>query len=120
MPAGDRTGPAGMGPRTGRAFGYCSGYDTPGYQKGADGFGRGMSAGRVMGRGMNGGRGMRRGRGMKAGWEFGYPGPQPGSQWPNPPEMNREDEIRMLKSQMDSLERFRKAMEKRLDELGKE
>ena len=34
--------------------------------------------------------------------------------------MNREDEIRMLKLQMDSLENSRKAMEKRLDELGKE
>ncbi|MCF7946089.1 MAG: DUF5320 domain-containing protein, partial [Spirochaetia bacterium] len=27
MPRGDRTGPDGMGPRTGRALGYCSGYD---------------------------------------------------------------------------------------------
>jgi hypothetical protein len=31
MPRGDRTGPAGMGPMTGRAAGYCAGYDMPGY-----------------------------------------------------------------------------------------
>lgn len=115
MPSGDRTGPSGMGPRTGRAFGYCSGFDTPGYVKGAGGgYGRGMGGGRGMGRGMG------HGRGFHAGWGFGYPSPQPAGQWPYPPEMNREDEIRMLKSQIDSLERSRKAMEKRLGELGKE
>ena len=31
MPRGDRTGPAGMGPMTGRAAGYCAGYSTPGF-----------------------------------------------------------------------------------------
>jgi len=31
MPAGDRTGPAGFGPMTGRAAGYCAGYPVPGY-----------------------------------------------------------------------------------------
>ncbi len=31
MPAGDGTGPLGMGPMTGRAAGYCGGYDAPGY-----------------------------------------------------------------------------------------
>jgi hypothetical protein len=31
MPRGDRTGPAGMGPMTGRAAGYCAGYNVPGY-----------------------------------------------------------------------------------------
>ena len=30
MPAGDRTGPEGLGPMTGRAVGYCSGSDRPG------------------------------------------------------------------------------------------
>ena len=30
MPRGDRTGPQGMGPRTGRAAGYCGGYNVPG------------------------------------------------------------------------------------------
>ncbi|MBN1675178.1 MAG: DUF5320 domain-containing protein [Kiritimatiellae bacterium] len=31
MPAGDGTGPAGMGPMTGRAAGYCAGYSVPGF-----------------------------------------------------------------------------------------
>lgn len=31
MPGGDGTGPNGMGPKTGRAAGYCAGYDMPGY-----------------------------------------------------------------------------------------
>ncbi len=31
MPGGDRTGPWGMGPRTGRRAGFCSGYGMPGF-----------------------------------------------------------------------------------------
>jgi len=31
MPLGDRTGPAGAGPMTGRAAGFCAGYPVPGY-----------------------------------------------------------------------------------------
>ena len=31
MPRGDGTGPAGMGPMTGRAAGFCAGYPVPGY-----------------------------------------------------------------------------------------
>ena len=31
MPWGNRTGPEGMGPMTGRARGYCAGFGLPGY-----------------------------------------------------------------------------------------
>ena len=31
MPFGDRTGPAGAGPMTGRAAGFCASYPVPGY-----------------------------------------------------------------------------------------
>ncbi|MBN2270315.1 MAG: DUF5320 domain-containing protein [Sedimentisphaerales bacterium] len=31
MPYGDGTGPAGLGPMTGRAAGFCAGYPAPGY-----------------------------------------------------------------------------------------
>lgn len=53
MPRGDRTGPAGMGPMTGRAAGYCAGYGAPGFanpipQRGF-GFGRGFRGGRGWG-----------------------------------------------------------------------
>ena len=37
MPAGDRTGPAGMGPMTGRAAGFCAGFGVPGYMNPAVG-----------------------------------------------------------------------------------
>ena len=32
MPLGDRTGPSGKGPKTGRGLGYGGGYDKPGYK----------------------------------------------------------------------------------------
>ncbi|MCD6231566.1 DUF5320 domain-containing protein [Candidatus Aerophobetes bacterium] len=31
MPAGDGTGPLGLGPMTGRAAGYCAGFPVPGF-----------------------------------------------------------------------------------------
>jgi hypothetical protein len=59
MPGGDRTGPLGAGPRTGRAAGYCAGYGMPGYMNptGGHGFGygRGFGLGRGFGRGFGGG-----------------------------------------------------------------
>ena len=61
MPAGDRTGPRGEGPKTGRALGYCSGSDSPGYMNPAPGLGRGgggFGRGGGLGRG-GGGRGHR-------------------------------------------------------------
>lgn len=57
MPGGDRTGPLGMGPLTGRGAGYCRGYETPGY---ANNFPGGRGAGRGVGFGGGGyGRGRR-------------------------------------------------------------
>jgi len=53
MPGGDRTGPAGMGPMTGRRAGYCVGNASPGTFN--TGFGRGYGLG--FGRGFRGGRG---------------------------------------------------------------
>jgi Family of unknown function (DUF5320) len=46
MPRGDGTGPAGMGPMTGRAAGYCAGYPVLGFMnpisgRGGGGWGRG-------------------------------------------------------------------------------
>jgi len=81
MPFGDRTGPAGLGPMTGRAAGFCAGYPVPGYMNSAigkagfygvygygipyagrtnpwlrRGFGFGRGFGRGWGRGRGGGR----------------------------------------------------------------
>jgi hypothetical protein len=55
MPAGDRTGPRGIGPRSGRAAGYCAGFEMPGYAN--PGFGRGFGVGFGRGPGF-GGRGV--------------------------------------------------------------
>ena len=52
MPAGDRTGPAGLGPMTGRGAGYCGGYGGPGFM---NRFGPGPGLGRRWGRGWGGG-----------------------------------------------------------------
>lgn len=54
MPRGDGTGPAGMGPMTGRAAGYCAGNSVPGFAN--TGGGRFAGAGRSF-YGARGGRG---------------------------------------------------------------
>ena len=44
MPFGDRTGPLGRGPVTGRGLGYCAGFNEPGFVK-PGGWGRGWGRG---------------------------------------------------------------------------
>ncbi len=69
MPFGDRTGPLGLGPRTGRAAGYCSGFGIPGYANPLSGrgwFGGGRGWGRDW---FGGGRGWRHWY-----WATGLPG----------------------------------------------
>jgi len=51
MPRGDRTGPAGAGPMTGRGAGLCTGNAMPGYLNPVAGRGFGMGMGMGMGRG---------------------------------------------------------------------
>jgi Family of unknown function (DUF5320) len=63
MPAGDRTGPWGLGPGMGRGHGLCSGCWAPGSI--VHGFRFGLGGGSGFGRGF--GRGLGRGR------SFGYP-----------------------------------------------
>lgn len=110
MPVGDRTGPLGLGPGSGRALGYCYGFDSPGYTKGP---------GRGMGRGFGFGRGFGRGRGYGRGWGYGPPYPVHDPGYPLMPQMSKEDEIKMLKSEADALKRSQKEIEKRLEELEK-
>ncbi|MGD8534675.1 MAG: DUF5320 domain-containing protein [Candidatus Aminicenantes bacterium] len=80
MPRGDRTGPMGLGPMTGRGMGLCGGNPGPGYMYGGPGFGFGRGFGRGLGFGRGYGRGMGFGRGR--GWRragfgsfWGYPYP---------------------------------------------
>lgn len=108
MPGGDRTGPMGEGPRTGRGLGYCSGYDTPGWPRG---FGQGFGFGRGWGFG-GGGRGRRWRHWARAtgtpGWvRFG----------PTPAPVSEEE---MLKSEAELLQNQLDAVQQRLDELNQE
>jgi len=106
MPRGDRTGPNGMGPMTGRAAGFCAGYDRPGYMNPAGGqgyYGRGY--GRGMGFGY--GRGLGRGRGYGRGFAPAYPvayAPYPASAQAENEKDYLENELNMLKEDMKHIE----------------
>lgn len=67
MPWGDRRGPLGYGPRTGRGLGYCSGNSVPGYMAG----GRGLGLGRGFGFGRGYGYGFRGAVGGFGGYYYG-------------------------------------------------
>ena len=72
MPRGNRTGPNGMGPMTGRAAGFCAGHDEAGFTTapgGGFGRGRGHGGGRGFGNGFGAGRG--RGAGFRRGSGYG-------------------------------------------------
>ena len=107
MPRGDRTGPEGMGPMTGRGAGLCRGNDSPGYMSAGGGHFAGS-------RGMGGGFGGRRHGFRNCFKATGLPG------WMRlggSAAMSREDEARLLKSQADCLNRFLDAVNKRLSEI---
>lgn len=82
MPGGDRTGPAGVGPMTGRGMGYCAGNPQP---DAATPF-RGMGMGRGMGRGWGRGRGFgfRAGLGPYSAGVPADPTAEPGDAPPSP------------------------------------
>ena len=110
MPGGDRTGPYGEGPMTGRRAGYCAGYGVPGYMNDVPvrgrGFGYGRGYGRGWGRGYGYGYGYRWGAGYGGGW---YPGP-----------VSPEYERTFLENELKYIEQRQKDLRKRLDELKDE
>ena len=122
MPGGDGTGPAGMGPMTGRAAGYCAGYPMPGYVNPVSGRG-------VWGRGRawfgrSGGRGWRNWYGATGmpGWPRAAQGdPAFGSGGVSffPPEMTPKEETDMLKSQADVLKQQLEDIQSRIGTLEK-
>ena len=104
MPRGDRTGPQGMGPMTGKGAGFCAGYTNPGV---AFGFGR------------------RFGRGVGRGWRnrFSVAG-RPGWDDYGPaayaaPVVSSEQEADMLKTQAQGLQAALQRIDDRLSELEK-
>lgn len=119
MPRGDRTGPTGSGPMTGRGMGYCAGYPGPGFMYPGPGFGYGR------------GRGFGRGRGWR---HFGfspfreYPLPQVASYSPIPgfrsiddpweaAILTPENELNLLKAEAELLENELAGIEKKIKEL---
>jgi len=119
MPWGDRTGPAGMGPMTGRGAGYCAGYGVPGYANPISGRGFG---------GRGGGWGWRNqyyATGL-TGWQRAglYPGNAgyvPGSYRGNypygTPGVNKQQELDALKGQAEYFEDALDGINKKIAEL---
>ncbi len=128
MPGGDRTGPWGAGPMTGRGAGYCAGFSMPGYANpmyaGGMGYGRGRGFGRGMGMGY--GRGMGGGRGWRnmyyatgvPGWARGYGAAAPGYwQEPQVAEPSAKDEMAYLRQEAKHLNQALADINKRIEEL---
>lgn len=127
MPRGDRTGPFGAGPMSGRRAGFCSGFPVAGFMNSPFGFGGFGFRGR--------GRGWRHmfwATGMP-GWARGFhPGFSPlfnpeasshwsGNFWPEDtqsiPEKAKKDQAKLLKKQIEILEEDLKELNTRLKEL---
>lgn len=127
MPAGDGTGPLGLGPMTGRRAGYCAGYGVPGYANPFPRWGW-WGWGWWRGRGWGGGWG----RGFRwrywyyatgvPGWaRYGVPpawSVPPVAPYAAPP--TSEQEVDFLRSQAEWLKGQLEAIEKRIEELEKE
>ena len=114
MPRGDRMGPDGMGPMTGRAAGICAGNGVPGCMnpQGGRGLGNGRGNGFGYGYGAGPGRGMGRGMGRAyaPGWQHSYA-------YAPPAPVTPEDEKKSLEREAAYIEEELKAIRKRLDNL---
>ncbi|UCE27820.1 MAG: DUF5320 domain-containing protein [Candidatus Coatesbacteria bacterium] len=114
MPGGDRTGPAGAGPMTGRGLGCCAGNAAPGYAYGRGGFGGGGYGGGFRRAPGTGGRG--RGR-MNVFYATGLPGYARYGYGVVP---TAADEAVMLRNQSAVLEQELQLVKERLGVLEKE
>ena len=101
MPRGDRTGPAGMGPMTGRAAGLCAGFQSPGFMNRGGGRGYGGFSGRGAGRG----------------WRNRFCAPV----YPaNTPQVSAQNELEYLKQQAQYLKDSLDEINKRVEQLQAE
>lgn len=117
MPGGDRTGPAGMGPMTGRGAGYCAGSPVPGFMnRGFGGGGFGFGGGGGFGRGRGGGQGWRnwfRVAGMAGPWGGAYAQPAV-------PPVAQAQELDALRGQSEYLAGALEEIKNRIDQLEKQ
>lgn len=111
MPRGDRTGPWGAGPMTGRAAGFCAGFGMPGYMNPVPGRGF-VRWGRRGGAGGGWGRGFRH---RRCWW--GAP-PYPFG-WAGGGFASVEDEKAFLQNELKSLNEEMEAIRQRLENLEK-
>ena len=109
MPFGDRTGPGGTGPMTGRGGGFCGGQGHPGYASSPRGVGAGS-----------------RGRGGRRGWrnQFHATGLFGWQRWGGSPASDAterrpgsEQEIGVLKSQAKQFETALDGIRNRIEQL---
>ncbi len=98
MPRGDRTGPMGAWPMTGRAARFCAGNTAPGYANFGGGRGRGMGFGR--------------GGGFGRGFGRGWIAPVAGTVAPTGPQ-----ELAVLKQQAQQLQADMELIQSRIQEL---
>ncbi|MEA3500661.1 MAG: DUF5320 domain-containing protein [Candidatus Marinimicrobia bacterium] len=119
MARGNRQGPDEMGPMTGRGLGYCNGYDSPGFTKGAPRGGGGFGFGRGYGHGNGRGYGRGFGRGF-GNYGRGY---ENAGFMQNPnygvPQYSKKDEEKFLESEIKALKEQVTVTEERLSELKK-
>lgn len=101
MPGGNGTGPLGQGPMTGRAAGFCAGYQVPGYANPVGGCG--------MGRGRGRGGGFGRGFGRGFGWPMSIA-----------PTLTGEQELQELKQQAEFLQSSLGQINERINQLQAE
>lgn len=94
MPGGDRTGPLGMGPLTGRGAGLCAGYGMRGYP----------------------GTALRRGLRFRPRWGLSSPGGAYGLHYSSTSPL--VDEERVLEEQIGQLKGELEVMERRLQEIS--
>ena len=123
MPRGDKTGPQGIGPMTGRAAGYSAVYPVPRFANPNGGHGMGYR------RGFGGGR-----RGFRGGYDAASPlpaymgeaqyvsPPPPAAGYSNTysPAGNPDQELEMLKNQTSYIEETLENIKKRINELETE
>lgn len=105
MPGGDRTGPMGEGPMTGRGAGFCGGAGAPGFMS--------RMAGAFFGRGRGGG-----GRGWRnMFYATGVPGSMRGGPGVVAPAEPSASERQSLKAQVETLQSQLAEVKRRLAEL---
>jgi len=110
MPGGDRTGPWGAGPLTGRAAGYCAGHPVPGYANPTGRYARGF------GRGWGRGRGRGFGRGWGRGW-YAYPPATTQPTYPPSQPPTQEQEVTSLENYYNDLAADKADLERELNDV---